>query len=280
MLRSILIALDGVTPDAAALFCAGELAGAQNAALRVVICPNRGDFEGGEAHGIGGSSFAEHRDTVLTQRLQERLQAERSGLVELLTQSGIVPDVVETSGDPASVVAAASESADLVVLPHGRPRARAQDDTDTGFALPVPEILQELVRPALLVADSAIGEGPVVVAYDGSPSAQRALHTGLLSGMFGQREVVVLSVGYGASTAEAMAAPAAELVRHHGHAVQVKALAGQGDTARAILRQLEDLQPALFVSGSFGGQGLLEWLFGGTTEHLLPAVQVPWLVQR
>ncbi|WP_159709641.1 universal stress protein [Geminicoccus flavidas] len=280
MLRSILIALDGVTPDAAALFCAGELAGAQNAALRVVICPNRGDFEGGEAHGIGGSSFAQRRDTVLTQRLQERLQAERSGLVELLTQSGIVPEIIEAVGDPPGVVAAASECADLVVLPHGRPRARAEDDTDTGFVLPVPQILQELVRPALLVADSAIGEGPVVIAYDGSPGAQRALHTGLLSGMFGRREVVVLSVGYGLSAAESMAAPAAELIRHHGHAVRVEALSGQGGTAGAILSRLDGLAPALFVSGSFGGHGLLEWLFGGTTEHLLPAVQVPWLVQR
>ncbi|WP_191062483.1 universal stress protein [Geminicoccus harenae] len=77
-----------------------------------------------------------------------------------------------------------------------------------------------------------------------------------------------------------MATPATELIRHHGHAVRVEALAGQGDTAGVILGRLEGLAPALFVSGSFGGQGLLEWLFGGTTEHLLPAVQVPWLVQR
>lgn len=280
MLRSILIALDTVTPDGAALFCACDLAGQFGAGLRVAICPDRGDIEGGEAHGIGAGAIAEHRDTVLTQRLEERLQAERSGLAERLSQAGIAPDIAELEGEPAEVLARASEWADLLVLPHGRPRTKARDDIDAGFALPVDQILHRIARPVLLVADSTIGPGPVVVAYDGSESAQRVLQTGLLSGIFGEREVIVLSVGYGRRTADVMAAPAAALAAGHGHRVRVEALSAQGEAAGEIARVLPTLSPGLFVSGCFGEQGLLEWLFGGTTEHLLPAIEVPWLVQR
>ncbi|WP_157505715.1 universal stress protein [Geminicoccus roseus] len=280
MLRSILIALDSVTPDGAALFSACDLAEQFGARLRVAMCPDRRDIRGGEAHGIGGASLAEHRDTVLTQRLEERLQAERSGLADRLSQAGIAPEIVEYQGAPADVLQAASEMVDLVVLPHGRPQTKARDDIDTGFALPVEDVLHRIVRPVLLVADSTIGPGPVVVAYDGSESAQRVLQTGLWSGLFGQREVIILSFGYGVAAAEAMAAPAATLVAAHGHKVRVEAVAAQGEAAGEIAAILPSLEPGLFVSGCFGAQGVLEWLFGGTTEHLLPAIDVPWLVQR
>jgi hypothetical protein len=280
MLRSILIALDTVTPDGAALFCACDLADRFGASLRVAVCPDRGDIEGGEAHGIGGGAFAEHRDTVLTQRLEERLQAELSGLAERLSQAGIPPDIVEFKGEPADALAKASECADLLILPHGRPRTRARDDIDTGFALRVDEILRRVARPILLVADSTIGPGPVVVAYDGSDSAQRALHAGLLSGIFGERELIVLTVGYGQAAAAAMAGPAAALAASHGHRVRIEAVAGQGEAAGTIAKALPGLSPGLFVSGCFSEQGPLEWLFGSTTEHLLPAIEVPWLVQR
>lgn len=280
MLRSILIALDTVTPDGAALFCAAELAGEPGARLRVVICPSRGDFEGSEAHGIGGGASAEHRDTVLTQRLEERLRAERSDLAERLKQVGNSPEIVELRGAPEDVLALASEEADLLILPHARPNQPTRDDVETGYALPVDRILHRITRPVLLVADSTVGPGPVVIAYDGSPSAQRVLQTGILSGMFGQREVIVVSVGYGKSAAQAMAAPAAALLASHGYQVRIEALAAQGEAANEIAALLPDLAPGLFVSGCFGEQGLLEWVFGGTTERLLPAIEVPWLVQR
>ena len=280
MLRSIVIGLDAVTPEGAALFCACDLAGEYAAKLHVVICPDRSDIEGGEAHGIGSGGMAVHRDTVLTERLDERLRKERAELVARLSNSGTPIEIVEHAGRPAEILSAESQAADLLVLPHGRPRTRAEDDIDTGFALPIDDILHQVVRPILLVADSTIGPGPVVVAYDGSASAQRVLQSGLLLGLFGERDVVVLSVGYGKEAAAQMAAPAAALVAHHGLRVQVEAVAARGEAADEIVRLVPGFSPGLFVSGCFGGQGVLEWLLGGTTEHLLPAIDVPWLVQR
>ena len=280
MLRSIVIGLDAVTPDGAALFSACDLAGDFHAKLRVVICPDRSDIAGGEAHGIGSGQMAVHRDTVLTERLNERLQRERFELVRRLGQSGIPLEILEYAGKPLEVMAAESQRSDLVVLPHGRPETKARDDFDVGFALPVDAILQRIVRPALLVGQTTIGPGPVVIAYDGSPSAQRALHSGLLLGLFGARDAVVLSVGYSQDAAREMAAPAAALVAGHGHAVTIEAVAAQGEAAEQILRIVPEMAPGLFVSGCFGGQGLLEWLLGGTTEHLLPAIEAPWLVQH
>jgi nucleotide-binding universal stress UspA family protein len=280
MLRSILLASDGVTPDDVALDCACDIAIRHGAVLDFVMAPDRGDIDGGEAHGIGGGTIAEHRDQVLTARLNAYLDEERAELMARLSSAGITPNIRELTGDPAEALAAASEAADLLVLSHAKLAVRAKDAIETGFVLPIDRVLQQVVRPVLLVGEEPIGKGPVAVAYDGSVGAQRALHAGLLSGLFEDRPVVVLSVGYGVAAADAMASPAATLARRHRHDVTIEALEGHGEASDEILQALEVIQPGLFVSGCFGEKGLLDWIVGGTTDQLLPHVRMPWLVQR
>ncbi|HEX2524685.1 MAG TPA: universal stress protein [Geminicoccus sp.] len=280
MLRSILLASDCVTPDEVALACACEIALRHGAQLDVVMAPDRSDIDGGEAHGIGGGSIAEHRDEILTARLNGRLQAERSELVARLGAAGIEPSVRELMGDSVDAVASASEAADLLVMSRARLRTRAKDDIETGFVLPIEQILRRVARPVLLVGEEPIGPGPVAVAYDGSEAVQRALQAGLLSGLFEGRQIVILSVGYGVAAADAMASPAAVLSRRHGYEVRIHALEGHGEASDEIMQALDEIQPGLFVSGCFGEKGLLDWIVGGTTEQLLPKVRMPWLTQH
>lgn len=135
--------------------------------------------------------------------------------------------------------------------------------------------------PVLLVPET--GEAPavfdrVVLAWNGSPQARRAMSDGLV---FLKRAsaVRVLIVGDRVDQAEE-----AELIRHlasHGVAAELRSVKkSHGSTGKTILRECGVLGANLLVMGAYGRSETAERLLGGATRTALCHAQLPVLMSH
>lgn len=136
------------------------------------------------------------------------------------------------------------------------------------------------VSSAVLVATSEAFEAPqrVVVAFDGSPGARKALtrlaQHPLVSGL----PVRVAMVASDTTLARQQLKEAQALLQAAGATAAVELVSGE---PQQVLPELVKRQaPALLVMGAFGHSRLRQWLFGSTTTSLLRLSDVPVLILR
>ncbi len=151
-------------------------------------------------------------------------------------------------------------------------------------------------------------DGPVLIAFDGSAAARRALTDA--AGLFGSRRALVVTVweaglayattavpqdgmimtpmvepGFAReidhevhSEAEQIAQEGAELAKSLNLDAAALAVADEGDVADTILRVADEQQAAAIVVGSRGRSGLRARLEGSTSKALLKHAACPVVV--
>ena len=151
----------------------------------------------------------------------------------------------------------------------GGTRTLGREETEDGLAPVIPALLKEGARALLVVPESpAPDEGPVLVGYDGSLPAMRALQLFALLGLAEGAPVTVLSADPDAAEAARLAAEGASYLRRHGLAVEERAVADGGGAA-LLLAEATAMQARLLVVGAFGTGTLRALLVGSTTRRLL-----------
>lgn len=278
MLRSLLVALDGIADHAAAVDTALALARATGARLELRPVLDRARLEAPEAVPLGGEAFRRHAVEARTAQLDARLTAIEAELAARLRREGVDGRLARLDGDAVRDPAFAAEAHDLLVLPNALRRRRHEEAAETELALPLGELVPACARPMLLADARPLAPGSAVAAYDGSPGAARALHAALLLGLLDGREVHVVTVAAARAEALAHAEQAALLVARHGLAARAHGLEGSGGFADELLAQIEALEPALVVMGAFGRRSWRERLFGAVTHHLVDRVEAPLLL--
>jgi nucleotide-binding universal stress UspA family protein len=275
VLRSLLLALDGIADHAAALASALDLAQAAGAGLHIRLTLDRARLEAPEAVPLGGETFRRHAAETRAARLAARLDRLAAEIEAALRARGLEGHPARIEGDVAAEVALEAEAHDLVILSHALRRPAAQESVDAALALAPAALVPRCPRPVLLVDALSLGPGPAVAAYDGSPGSARALHAALLLGLLADRTVHVVTVAASREEAAEHAGRAALLLARHGLSAEAHALAGQGGYADEILAQIDALDPALVVMGAFGRRSWRDLLFGAVTDALLERVTPP-----
>ncbi len=193
------------------------------------------------------------------------------------------------AGLPASIVtlksetyeipgklAALARTRDLCVIPYGK-------DT-LGQRIAAEAVIFGSGRPALVIpaqsgADESSSLGSVLIAWDGSRAAARAVADAmpLLTAASAVRVLTIVdekkTAGRGA---------AAELVRHlaaHGVAATVDEAEGSSTTG-IVLERIKSSKVDLLVMGAFGRSGIREFVLGGVTDDLLERPPVPILLSH
>jgi nucleotide-binding universal stress UspA family protein len=115
----------------------------------------------------------------------------------------------------------------------------------------------------------------VVVAYDGSLQAARALSAFREAGIHGEREVHVVTVDPEAKSAALVAERAIDYLRLHGISARPHPAATTAAPAEAILKAVHDLGADLLVMGAYGQPVLKDFFLGSATRSLLRESQVP-----
>jgi nucleotide-binding universal stress UspA family protein len=177
-----------------------------------------------------------------------------------------------------AILARIARNADLVVVGEPRPEESGVDET----AL-VEAAFMDTGRPALVVpyvGAQALPPGRVVVAWDGSREAARAVHDALPL-LRQAEEVVILIVDADKLGPRFGPQPGVGILAHlgrHGVAARVKAVeSGGAAIVGLILVQAAEEKADLLVMGGYGHSRLREMILGGVTRHMLERMSVPVL---
>jgi nucleotide-binding universal stress UspA family protein len=139
-------------------------------------------------------------------------------------------------------------------------------------------VLKRGPRP-VVVAPAKLGEGAsVVLAYNGSPQADRALQAFQSSGLDLNEEVCVFSAGDDREEAVRQAERAVEFLRLHAINAVPEAVGPADSIAQSILAQVRQRNARLLVMGAYGHSTVREFLLGSTTKAALQDSPVPVLL--
>ncbi|MBE9605892.1 universal stress protein [Acetobacteraceae bacterium H6797] len=279
MIRRILVALDDTPGAQAAADEAIRLArmtGAALGAALVLDLPHTSELN--EAVPPGGLAFLEHRN----ERLRRLVLEEAEGaLTDFAARVGDMPfDVLRLPEAPEQALLRASALYDLVVI--GRDVTLGREEVDDDALAPViSALLQHGAKPLLVVPPEAQPRpmGSILIGYDGSVPAQRALSSFALLGLAGETPVQVLSIASKKEDASALAAEAVSFLASHDITAEPIALEGERPID-LLLAEVEAIKPRFMVAGAYEENGLLALLLGSGTRKLLAEVTCPVFIQH
>jgi nucleotide-binding universal stress UspA family protein len=177
-----------------------------------------------------------------------------------------------------AILARIARNADLVVVGEPNP-----EDSGTDETLLVETAFMDTGRPALVVPHAGLRAMPprrVLVAWDGSREAARAVHDALPL-LRQADDVIILIADAGKLSTRFGPQPGVGILAHLGRheiAARVKPVQSGGMAiAELILAQAGEEEADLIVMGGYGHSRLREMMLGGVTRHMLERMRVPVL---
>lgn len=179
-----------------------------------------------------------------------------------------------------SLVAAIARHADIAII-----RAPTNDEPQP-YAQMIEAALLASGRP-VMVAPANWKRGPVgrkiVIGWDASREAARAMHDALLLAAKGA-EVIIVTVDAKPGSLDHGDAPGLDIAAHlarHGLKVELRNEAGLGRATHEVLTQIAtDTGADMMVLGGYRHSRLQQVLFGGVTRSLLRSVPLPLLLSH
>lgn len=276
--RSIVVHLDTSARAQARLHVAIELAQQHGALLRGVFCVYTPDPRSFYVMAGTAEYYAEHDKT----RHQACGALERLFHAEAARAKIDAQWIVE-DGNAADEIPRHARRADLVVI--------GQNDPTDPEAFVAEHFAENVVmssgRPVLLIpyagSYTRIGRR-IMIAWDGSREATRALHDALPL-ITRAEQVVIVTIGapHGATPdAPAPGAEVAALLGRHGVRASTLDLDKTHDvtTGELLLSRIEDLVVDLVVMGGYGHTRWQEVILGGVTRTMLSSMTAPVLMSH
>lgn len=272
MARSILIGVDGSPHGEAAVEFGLRWAGEYKCRLTGVCVVDERGMTGGELVPIGVGAYKADRDRTRIRRASAQAADWLDAFSGRCNAAGVVASAVTESGDPAAVLSLEAQGHDLVLL--GRQthfQFESQDSPD--------DVLQHLIRhaprPVVAVPLEPEGGRGVVIAYDGSLQAARAVQAFQATGLGAGWPVHVVHVGSGSGAGSPHACRAVEFLTAHGIAAAVHHVPGTDAVAHALVGACRELRAGLVVMGAYGRSTLYEFFLGSVTRTMLAECPVP-----
>jgi nucleotide-binding universal stress UspA family protein len=273
MVKDVLVCLEG----SSSTVCATELAiglardlGATLVGLTIVDEP---DIVANEATGIGGSSFKQQRDEALLDDAVAHAQEWSAAFVDRCRNAGIAARTTELRGRPAATILGELQRHDLTVL--GRD-VNFRFETEEDDARTRDRILHKAGKPVIVVPEALLEARPhVLVAYDGSPAAARALRSFADSGLGRDRPLHVAAMADDGAIAWEMATRGCALLAERGLTATAHNLVSTRSVAETILALRERIDAGLIVLGAYTRSRFSRLLWGSVTEEMLAKTVVP-----
>lgn len=266
MIKRILVALDESAASRAAQILAIDIARRQSAEITGIGVVDKPWITAPRATPIGAGHYKEHRDQVILEEFREKVGAILASFEEACSTAGVSFAALEAEGIPAETIEAEADAHDVIAI--GRDTNFHFESThDTAKA--VARLIRDNPRPLLVTPAAKVRDHRILVCYDGSLQASRAMHMFVLLGLAADKEIHLVSVARSKEQAGALARRGARIFENHGIAVQLHDTESHADAADVLLAEADALKPGLLVMGAFGHTGLREFILGSATRSLL-----------
>lgn len=275
-LRSILVGLDGSDYSDVATELGIRWAGRSGGmliGLGVIDAPN---ISRPTAAPLGALHFAAHAQEVQLEHERQRVEQFLSRFSIRCAEAGIPCKLLEREGCPHERLLAEAQRYDMVMM--GR-QTYFEYETNDQPDNTLTEVLKNSPRPVVTVPASLPNGDSIVIAYDGSLQAARALYTFWASGVGGERKLHIVSCDEDLAQAKRNAQVASEFL--HFHKLEATTHAFKCDSpAEEILKQVQALDAEMLVMGAYGKPRIREFFIGSVTRHLLKNSPVPIFVSH
>jgi nucleotide-binding universal stress UspA family protein len=279
MFKSILVCLEGSSSNDAATMMTIEIAKACGARLSGLAIIDEPDIRAGAATGIGGSAYKHDRDEALMADARKHADDWVALFEKRCIDGGVLARGLEIVGRPAESILEEMDNYDMTVM--GRD-ANFRFETETNDLQTRDAILHKATKPVLLVPDTApavLGQ-VVVIAYDGSNAAKRALTSFAASGLAGTRDLHVATVDDNGARAWEMANRAVEMLREAGLTAKVHNVVSTLSNVDALFETARQLNAGLMVMGAFAHSRLRHLFSGSATRGLVEKSPIPLFLQH
>ena len=284
MIRAAIIALDGSAASRVATPLvidfvkqrSGQRDGATSALLTGIAVLDRPTITKPQATPVGGGGLKRERDEALLSEADERTREILSEFTSACAAAGVNHETVRAEGLPHEAIAAAGRTNDLVFIGRNTNfHFQTSDDPCETFK----QLLRDNPCPVVVTPDEVPQGNGVVVAYDGSRAASRALHTfALLEPNLEGLDVHVVSVDRSQQKAENSCRVAVAFLRRHAVDAQAHPISSGGKPTQVLIETADRLGARLVVMGAYGHQGLRTVFFGSTTRQMLDQCRFPLFV--
>ncbi len=281
MLKNIIVVLDRTESSAVARRFGVDIATHTNAELVGLSVVDAPWIAAPRSTPIGGAHFQAHRNQSLLLKGRQDVRALLAEFEAECKAAGARYIAVGREGDPVEQIDDESDKADLIIL--GR-ETNFHGDASHDIGDIIDRLLDDTARPLVIAPERLVPSrksNVVLVAFDGSSTASRAMHMFILLGLADGKEIHVASVGEDAASARATAERGATLFRNHGvHAIS-NPVVDAGGHSGALMGAAASINAGLLVMGARGQHSLLRRaLVGSTTIAMLRAATLPIFVHH
>lgn len=272
MLKSILVALDGSSYSRAAIELGIRWARQYDALVVGLGIVDEPAIRRPELVPIGGTHYKEQADDLRVGRARRRVEQVLEQFALRCGEARVPSKVLEDTGTPSARILLEAQRYDLIILGH---QTHFRFATQESPCETLTTILKNTPRPVVVASEKLPSDGPVIVAYDGSLQAARALQAFQASGVHQGHAVHIVVVNDDQVEAARHAERAAEFLRFHGIQSLVHPENSSASVAAELLNQIRRLQGSLLVMGAYGQPTLREFFLGSVTRTLLKESPVP-----
>lgn len=272
MFRSALVALKPGDANAAVLEYALSQASKNHLYLAgaAVLDPER--EAPAEPVPLGAAAFQAHRNEARLKELKEQIAQLAENFTRRSREAGVTCEFVTHTSDLVSDIAHLVQRFDLLFVGHTAGTTVSGRPSETTA---LHEVLRQTPRPAIVVPAVAPVSNTVLVAYDGSLQAARALQAYAACGWYQKAHTICLAYGEVVGEARRNADLAAEYLRRHGMEVDVAAEFNKPSIGERILADVAQRGADLLVMGAYGKPTWREFFFGSITRQVLQSIAVP-----
>lgn len=211
------------------------------------------------------SRLAQQRGRLLLDDATARLRA--AGVTEVTARL--------RHGDLLEAVHEAEATADLIVI--GK-RGEAADFAKLHLGSNLERVVRASRKPVLVASRAFAPIERILIAFDGGPSAMRAVEHVAASPLFAGLDCRMLTVGTDNAELRGKLEGAANLLRAAGRTVQADIRPGQPEAVIAETVEAEKI--GLLVMGAYGHSRIRNLIIGSTTTEMIRSCRVPVLLFR
>ncbi len=266
----ILLGLDGSAYAQAAIEYACQLARYHNATITgVAIIDQPGIQASSGPVPVGAAHYDIQREDQQLEETEEKAKAILDDFARICDDRQINAVLHADTGSPFSEIIEESKFHDFIVI--GKRTFFEYSANETYGTLE--RILKNGLTPVLAVPDSVREIKKVLVAYDNSVPASKAVHMFLLLNIWNACDITLLTVNDDSETAQGLLDNLGEFFESYGIKPNLATRSGHPDTAVKSYIAENDID--MLVMGAYGRKSVREFFVGSVTQHLIQETTIP-----
>ncbi len=277
MIKSMLLSVDGSIYTEAVLRNGIHLAKALEAKLRVLSVIDVRTFEW--AMSLGADGFVPVIPSSAYLEESRKLHEEKADAVlrrseEILRNEGVEFSLEKASGSPVDVICEQARTVDLIIMGARGEFARWESKM---IGATLEAVSRQVNKPLLIVSKEFRPFKKILAAYDGSPTANKAL---ALAGYFANKlglPIILLTVSNKEEARQVLEEGEKYLSSYD---VKVTAEHVRGAPYQSICDYAHTNDIDLIVMGAYGSSRIKEAILGSTTESVMRRARVPVLLAK